>query len=264
MKPQRPLLAYFGHHKAASTWIRDVIQDVCRELGLRCAYVHHPQQFKDGLKAFVEQQDVDFLIHANAQLDHARDILGQLRGFHVVRDPRDMAVSAYYSHLHSHAKEEFPRLLEYREQLRNTTQEEGLLMELARPYVYGAMSAWDYSLPNVLELRMEDVITDPRQSFRRVFAFLGLLDGHPDSWRGEDGGHFPKLTDAQVANIVGRNDFSEKTGGRRPGEEDVRSHYRKGVPGEWRSHFTERHKEYIKKNLNGLLLKLGYEKDCNW
>jgi hypothetical protein len=261
-QPDSPLLAYFGHHKAASTWIRDVVQDACEQLRLRCAYVHSPRQFESGLKRFVEQHQVDFLIHANAQLDHVREILGDLRGIHVVRDPRDMAVSAYFSHLNSHPAKEFPHLLEYRDKLRNSTKEDGLLMELARPYVYGAMAAWDYSLPNVLELRMEDILRDPRESFGRVFAFLGIVEGHPESWEG--GAGRPRLTLDKVAEIVARNDFTEKTGGRRPGEEDVNSHYRKGVPGDWRNHFTERHKDYIKKNLNGLLVKLGYEQGDNW
>jgi hypothetical protein len=124
------------------------------------------------------------------------------------------------------------------------------------------MSAWDYSMPNVLELRMEDLIRDTRGSFSRIFAFLGLVEGHPDSWEG--GTSRLQLTLDRVAEIVARNDFTEKTGGRRPGEEDIHSHYRKGVPGDWRNHLTDRHKEYIKKNFNGLLMKLGYENDNNW
>jgi hypothetical protein len=257
-----PLLAYFGHHKAASTWIKDVVQDACAELGLRCVYVHHPRQFESGLKQLIEQQKVDFLIHANAQMDHVKELLGQLRGFHVVRDPRDMAVSAFFSHLNSHPAQEFPHLLEYRDKLRSATKEDGLLMELARPYVYGAMSAWDYSLPNVLELRMEDVVREPREWFGRIFDFLGIVDGHVASGKG--GAGRPCLTLDMVAEIVARNDFTNKTGGRRPGEEDIHSHYRKGVPGDWKNHFTERHKDYVKKNLNTLLVKLGYEKDDNW
>jgi len=264
MKREAPLLAYFGHHKAASTWIRDIVQDACEVSHLRCVYVHNPRQFDADLKGFVEREQMDFLIHANANMEHVKDILGVLRGFHVVRDPRDMAVSAYFSHLHSHPPQEFPMLVGDREKLRKATKDEGLLLELSRPYVYGAMSRWDYSLPNVLELRMEDMVRDQRESFCRVFAFLGLVEGHPDSWQGEGSRGLPMLTPGLVAEIVDRNDFAKKTGGRRPGEEDVQSHYRKGVPGDWRNHFAEEHKEYVKKNLNGLLVKLGYEKDDTW
>jgi hypothetical protein len=263
MRSETPLLAYFGHHKAASRWIRFIVGEACEQLGLRWIYVHNPRQFDADLKRFVEEKQVDFLIHANSKLEHLTSLSDQVRGFHVIRDPRDVAVSAYFSHLHSHTTDDFPRLVEHREKLRKATKEEGLLLEFEfLGEQHQALSTWDYHMPNVLELRMEEVIQAPHESFERIFAFLGLLDGRPDSW--PDGVSLPKLTASQVAEIVERNDFAHKSGGRQPGEEDVQSHYRKGVPGDWRNHFTDKHKDYVKKNLNGLLVKLGYEIDDRW
>jgi hypothetical protein len=265
MRRDVPLLAYFGHHKAASRWFRFIVGDACEQLGLRWAYVHNPRQFEEGLQRFVEEKQVDFLIHANANLEHLKDLAGRLRGFHVIRDPRDVAVSAYFSHLHSHATDDFPRLVEHREKLRRATKDEGLLLEFDfRREQYRAMAAWNYSMPNVLELKMEDAVRDPNESFLSIFAFLGLLQGHPDSSPDEQVNGLPRLTPSQVAEVVDRNGFAKKSGGRKPGEEDVHSHYRKGVPGDWRNHFTERHKEYFKRNFNDLLVQLGYEKDNNW
>jgi len=48
------------------------------------------------------------------------------------------------------------------------------------------------------------------------------------------------------------------------GEEDPKSHLRKGTPGDWKNHFTERHKEEFKRLFDDVLIKLGYEKDNNW
>jgi hypothetical protein len=262
MSPQTPLLAYFGHHKAASDWIRSIVTDACEELGLRCAY--HRQEFGPDLKAFVERERADFLIYPNAIMENARDLLGQLRGFHVVRDPRDMAVSAYFSHLNSHPEVSFPHLVQHRQQLRNATKEEGLLMELARPFVFRCMSSWHYSLPNILELKMEQLVTEPQEGFRRIFAFLGLLEGDPEVLEGYRHSHPRRLTAERLREVVDRNDFVVKTDGRWPGQEDTKSHYRKGVPGDWKNHFSQRHRDYVKKNLNHLLVKLGYEKDDNW
>jgi hypothetical protein len=53
-------------------------------------------------------------------------------------------------------------------------------------------------------------------------------------------------------------------GGRAPGEEDVTSHYRKGVPGDWKLHFGPAHIDYFKQHYNDLLLKLGYEQSPDW
>jgi hypothetical protein len=262
MKTERPLLAYFGHHKAASRWFRFVMGDACEQLGLRWVYVHHPRQFESDLKRFVEQKQVDFLIHANANIEHLTDMLGELRGFHVIRDPRDIAVSAYFSHLHSHTTNDFPRLIEHREKLRKATKREGLLLEFDfRREEYQAMAGWNYSLPNVLELKMEEAAREPHQTFGRIFAFLGLVNGQSPIYENP---RLPKLTPDKMLEIVDRNDFAHKAGGRKPGEEDVQSHYRKGVPGDWKNHFTEEHKDYFKKNFNDLLVQLGYEKDGNW
>jgi lipopolysaccharide transport system ATP-binding protein len=58
--------------------------------------------------------------------------------------------------------------------------------------------------------------------------------------------------------------FEKLTGGRSRGEEDVTSHERKGVAGDWRNHFTERVKREFKARYGDLLIATGYEKDHAW
>jgi hypothetical protein len=258
MDPQRPLLAYFGHHKAASDWIHNIAKEACQEMELNYVYIHNPRQFDFDLRSFVDREKVDFLTYANADLPDIEGCLDRIRGFHVVRDPRDVTVSAYFSHLHSHSADDFPRLVGHRQKLRQTTKEEGLLLELEfeRPN-FEKMNRWDYSLPNVLELKMEQLIREPVEHFRRIFGFLGVID--------EDGGRLPdKITVDALADIVDRYDFAKQSGGRRPGQEDPKNHYRKGVPGDWKNYFMAEHKTYFKQNFNDLLVKLGYEQADNW
>jgi hypothetical protein len=258
MNRDRPLLAYFGHHKAASDWAHKIVRDACEAMGLKYVYVHHPRQFDSDLKAFVEREGIDFLTYANADREMVQDCLAGLRGFHMVRDPRDIAVSGYFSHLYSHTSSDFPRLHDHRERLRKASREEGLLLELEfeRPN-FERMYTWDYSLPNVLELKMERVTQEAGDSFCRIFSSLSILD------EGQ-GGPGPKIGREKLLAVVEKYNFTNQSGGRKPGEEDPRNHYRKGVPGDWKNHFTERCKDFFKKNYNDLLLKLGYEKDGNW
>jgi len=68
----------------------------------------------------------------------------------------------------------------------------------------------------------------------------------------------------RLVGIVWANDFSKMTGGRERGQEDPQSHYRKGVSGDWRTHFTAKYVDYFKEMHNPLLLKLGYEGDPDW
>jgi hypothetical protein len=59
-------------------------------------------------------------------------------------------------------------------------------------------------------------------------------------------------------------DFERVSGGRKRGEEDSSSLFRKGVAGDWRSVFTERDKRVFKEAAGELLIKLGYEDDDQW
>jgi hypothetical protein len=58
--------------------------------------------------------------------------------------------------------------------------------------------------------------------------------------------------------------FEAKAGGRAKGSEDVSSHYRKGVAGDWMSHFTAEHADYFLRTFGDLLIDLGYEHDHAW
>ena len=52
--------------------------------------------------------------------------------------------------------------------------------------------------------------------------------------------------------------------GRKEGQEDQNSFYRKGVSGDWRNHLTESGQALFKSLAGDLLIRLGYEKDHNW
>jgi hypothetical protein len=58
-----------------------------------------------------------------------------------------------------------------------------------------------------------------------------------------------------------RTRFDARSGGRRAGQEDTASHYRKGVAGDWVDHFTPVHVEAFQERFGGLLDRLGYAED---
>jgi hypothetical protein len=252
MKPEKPLLAYFGHHKCATQWMRRIVTDVCKVIGREPLVIRGWREFRGDLAAAVPSRSSTFLCCMNADMKHLRRLChldNGLRGFHIVRDPRDVVVSAYYSHLYSHTP--FEGLAERRARLQSATKKEGLLLELEnRKHEFRSMLEWDYDQPNVLELRMEDVTTAAAEEIPRITEFLGL--GAADG-----------LTVTRLREIVAAHDFAVLAG-RRPGVEDVSSHYRKGVKGDWVNHFDREHVLYFKEHYGELLIKLGYEKDDNW
>src|SRR6185437_4365968 len=122
------LLCYFGHHKCGSAWIGQIANEVCVQAGLTVRAHADEKDFAGDVEALRATAPFDFWIYANADVVFTRPV--DLRGFHVVRDPRDLIVSAYFSHLDSHPDAHWPRLRHYRPYLRSLSRHDGLLAEM--------------------------------------------------------------------------------------------------------------------------------------
>ncbi|MCA8973807.1 MAG: sulfotransferase domain-containing protein [Planctomycetes bacterium] len=280
----RPLLAYFGHHKCASQWISGILRSICKATGRHQEVVYGMDDANRDLARFVARRGIDFLIYANVIPEHIAP-LTDVRGVHIVRDPRDVMVSGYFSHLKTHVTGDWPELLPHREQLQRVPKDEGLFLEFEfSGFQVDRMARWNYRQPHVLELRLEDMIGNEQQSFVEVARFLGLLDdrdgatarrliartteflnrvhARTNGWsllrrRGP-------IASQRLTQIVHAHRFAAKTAGREPGQEDTGSHYRKGTPGDWRNHFGPAHVAHFKARWGRLLIDLGYERDCDW
>lgn len=282
MNQEAKLLAFFGHHKGATTWIRNIVYNVCFELGIKPATVGFSNKFEHDLKTFIERERIDFLSYVLADFKYV-STLDNFKGFHVVRDPRDVIVSGYFSHLYSHSTDKWKKLIPHREKLEKVSKEHGLFLEMEfSKQTLEDVYNWNYSLPNILELKMENIIQNPYESFVEVFQFLGILDKSKMSVRErllysasnlmarKVRRYTPfqvstnKMPTDRVLEIVYKNRFYEKAKGRGRGKEDVKSHYRKGIAGDWKNHFNEEHVKFFKDNYNDLLIKLEYESDFNW
>jgi hypothetical protein len=249
------LMAYFGHHKAGTTWISKIIDSICSKLQIKHIVFHSPKLFNLNLGKTVEQEKIIFFSYTNADINYVKS-LDSFRAFHVIRDPRDIIVSAYFSHLYSHPTEGWSELVEQRERLKSLSKDEGLLMtieflkhlkvEKFELNLFESMYNWDYFLPNVMEIKFEDLIYKSDDKFIKIFKFLGIFD------------------EFKIIEALREHDFSILSGGRSRGQEDLASHYRKGVPGDWKNHFKEEHIQTFKSNYNDLLVKLGYEKSTDW
>lgn len=290
-----PLRAFFGHHKCATGFIDGILREICWHMGLNFQIVHEPRHFADdgSLPAYVATRKVDLLAYTNADAEHTAD-LPLYRGFHVVRDPRDVLVSAYFSHLHSHSTENWPELAAHRDALQSVSKEEGLFLEMdfSRRF-FEHMAQWDYDQPHILELKMETLTQNPDYWFVEIMRFLDMIGPEPESDLQElvrsatmrmnrlnqTGRRFmpaglpmfpvPRrrlhsITVPQIEALVEKRRFEKLAGGRKKGQENVKSHYRKGVPGDWKHHLTPEHVARFKRDYNDLLLTLGYEDSPDW
>jgi hypothetical protein len=290
-----PLRVFYGHHKCATGWITENIREMVFHLGLNHHIVHLPDHYAayGSLDGLVDATSADVLFYTNAAMEQARTLRPH-RGFHVVRDPRDVLVSAYFSHLHSHPTDEWSALENHRRRLRAASKEEGLFFELefSGPQ-FESMGSWDYGQEHVLEMKMETLTADPLSGFTKVAQFFGWLP--PDEKTGLQGaldvlqlrlnrlnhrgrrfmpGSLPifpvpkrrmaTLPESELARIVDSKSFRRLSGGRAKGQENVKNHYRKGVPGDWTNHFTEALTERFNAEYGDLLVRLGYEDPLDW
>ena len=244
---EAPVLACFAHHRCASSWIRHILSEVCAELGATL-HVQGGGNVDDKILAALSEGGTNFVYCRNASRQQAAQ-LRPFRGFHVVRDPRDVAVSAYFSHKHSHALGGW-LTQEYRDRLTTLDQDAGLLLEIERSaMLFRAMAEWNYRNPAVLELQMETLTADPVSGFEQAFEFLGIRNQLPES---------------SLSRILDKHSFEAESGGRQRGEESVTSHYRKGVAGDWINYFRPVHVQYFKDHYTDMLIKLGYEQGADW
>jgi hypothetical protein len=253
-------------------------------MGLRHRTAHGPQQYGEhgSLNAWVEAHGVEFLAYTNAEIEEAR-ALPPHRGFHVVRDPRDVLVSGYFSHKNSHPTDGWPELEEHREALQSLSKEEGLLREIefSRPFLI-AMRDWDYNQERILEVKMEHLTQDPDTQFRRVFQHLGIYETEGTGSLLQKGRQYgnrlaykihhelplslpQRITSEEVVHpgvlnaILDGHRFEKLTDGRSKGETDPESHLRKGEPGDWKNHFTCRVAEAFEDAYGDIVIELGYD-----
>ncbi len=290
---------YYGHHKCASTWIRTIVEEVFRESGHTYGMVLDPKSpnaqgpltdyrtsfERTELGTYFDENGLDFLSCITADQAQA-DALDGTHGFHVIRDPRDVIVSGYFSHRNSHPTDGLPHLEKHRQNLQSVSKEEGLFLEMEfSAQCLHNLASWNYNQDPILEVKMEDLTSRPYEGFLEIFEFLGLM-----SWDGvflmrEKAAHFARTALNRLANrhpmldglrrptqvtgemLLGRvydHRFEKKTSGRSRGQSDANSHYRKGVAGDWVNHFTPAHAEYFIEQFGDILLTTGYESSNDW
>lgn len=159
------------------------------------------------------------------------------RFIHIVRDPRDVAVSRLF-----HAKRAgyedalTPGSDSYYELVGNAAS--------AWAQHNGTVAAFAAAAPvnatMLLQLRYERLLSDFDAVATELFAFLDVE-------------HDP----AVVAKVREATDF-EQLSGRKQGEEDPDSFFRKGVAGDWEERLDQRALEIVAGHCGGLMGALGY------
>lgn len=233
------------HHKTGTVWMGSVFRDIANRLSL---------PFLDADKPGIGIADCapPCIVHAqHGALFAANRWLAEIpeaRIFHLIRDPRDVVISAMHYHrtaaeawLHQPkangrtVQEELNAKPTDRERYRFELSLRGLIR----------MAKWRYGLPEQFEARYEDLIADVEgASFARALEHLGFareeIEIGLDCWRGR-----------------------HLRGGLPQGAR-VRRHIRSGDARQWPSVFDKPLARDFLSLAGDILIKTGYERDDAW
>jgi Sulfotransferase family len=133
---------------------------------------------------------------------------------HILRDPRDCTVSAWFHNQRinpDEAREKFPTLSTF-------------VPHVAQAWS-DTVSDWERFAEDAptrcAVVRYEDLVADPYAETARLFEFLRV-----------------STRPAAIRDCIAAGDFTRLTGGRPPGVEDRFSLLRRGLPGDWRNHLS--------------------------
>lgn len=166
----------------------------------------------------------------------------------VIRDPRDILISFIYSLMYSHASMGFVDT--FKDTILEMSNEARINYMI--PRFGGAKAArilltWTDELDDsAILIKYRDLVANQFSEFKKIIDWLG--------W---------KVPNETLQTVIKRLSFEERSG-RARGDENKFSHYRKGVSGDWRNHFTRQHGQLWEKLFPGLLKAIGYEDKDDW
>ena len=243
-----PRILHLTFYKCGSQWIRDVL--TAPEILAISGFKADPRCYGDRKTGWMNPEPLSVLgpVYNCPYAEWAAQQSPELRTLVVLRDPRDLMISWIYSVAFSHEQNRAVTLL--REPLQEATPANRVRIAMS---MFGRLNrgfrSWvrtgDAS-ENLLITTYEKFIADQQAEFRRVFAFLG--------WS------IPAET---LRAVVERLSFSKRSG-RNPGEENTHSHYRKGIAGDWRNHFTRELGALFEECFGDILIQGGWEKAPGW
>lgn len=236
------------HHKTGSVWMRTVFRSISRKLGI--PYI----SLNNGDGAISRQTSHPAIIFSDhSDFSGCRWLLKNKnsRIFHLIRDPRDVVISAMQYHRKSteqwlHQERKAFGGMSYQQKLNSLADDRTrYLFEMDRSArrVIRDMRKWDYGAWNGFECKYEELIEDTDMVL--VAAILRHL--------GFEGHEIEKSTQVFWDNSL----FGELRG-------TSSEHIRSGARRQWRKVFDVPLAQAFIERFGDTLVQLGYEPDDRW
>ena len=247
--------------KTGSQWLKSLFSDsiFLRYTGLDCYFPNknylNPEVTDEILKANFPNQKIISPLYVNYEKFLELEKPKNYKAIFVMRDYRDVVTSDYFSYRYSQSVKNNKFMQQRREELNKMSLEDGLMLLIEDVKTYKAnqvecLRSWLKAEQDsrVLICKFEYMIgTNSLETFSNIFSHFDI-----------------DIPESSLKILLKKHSFEAKTGGRKQGYESQKSHYRKGISGDWKNYFQEEHIKQFKRITGELLIELGYEKNMNW
>jgi len=242
--------------KTASQWIRNIFSstDIYRYSGL-LPYAYEAHEGRDYRTLQQRKFDRPFPtrrivtpLYISYESFTALPKPCKYRAFFVVRDPRDLVVSHYFSSRYSHPGN--PGVMGDRARLVELSEKEGMITTLrmmADRGVFEALRSWQENStadPHIRVFRFEDLVgTEQLRWMTRLMEYCDIC-----------------IPQEKLKAILNRLSFERLSGGRKPGDEDKWHKYRSGKHGDWKKYFDSSVTQAFEDVAGNLPEMFGYDR----
>ncbi len=244
--------------KTGSQWVRDVLSApsiasrngffLVKPLENELDPLKNPVLFQEQWREaesgsfFAPVYDISFPIWQEVADKNDRAVI-------ILRDPRDMLVSWMYSQCYSHTANRVTGI--WRNLMLSVSIRARLALSILRFNVwketYDSWSDNKSNLPaNVYVTSYENILNQQVPEFSKIARFLGWQVGDDD-----------------ISKVVAEFSFYKRSG-RKQGDENSASHYRKGIAGDWKNYFDRKSGGFFEALYPSLLKNSGYENSIHW
>jgi Sulfotransferase domain len=236
-----PTIFHITVYKAGSQWIYNIL--------LQCVPDRLVRPKLDSAQ-FVVDDIIPGKIYPTVYLPrtlfYRKSIPSRSKHFVVLRDLRDILVSGYFSLTSSHL--DIGNVSLVRRKLSGMSKEDGFLWMIRQWMPWNALIFETWVKSGEPWIRYEDLLVNDIQILEDTLLNRCKLE----------------VSKAVLRQAIINCRFEALSGGRSPGAENLEMHYRKGIAGDWKNHFTKKVKEAFKRRYGKLLVLGGYEADLQW
>jgi hypothetical protein len=236
-----PTIFHITVYKAGSQWIHNIL--------LQCVPDRLIVPKLDSAQFVVDDiipGKVYPTVYLPRTLFYRKSVPSRSKHFVVLRDLRDILVSGYFSLTSSHL--DIGNVSVVRRRLSRMSKEDAFLWMIRQWMPWNAVIFETWVKSGEPWIRYEDLLVNDIQILQDTLINKCKLD----------------VSEAVLRQAIINCRFETLSGGRLPGVENLEMHYRKGIAGDWKNHFTRKVKETFKRRYGKLLVLAGYEADLQW